>query len=157
MAQVSIQKEPAPKPVAHTREWDPFRTMRELLRWEPLTEMLPRWPIEPVQLDVSFDVKETKDAFVFKADLPGLKVEDIDVKLTQNRLAISGKREAEKTEKGETYYMYERSHGSFMRSFTLPEGVEPDKIEANLESGVLTLTLPKKPEVVPKQIDVKTK
>jgi HSP20 family protein len=140
-----------------TREWDPFRAMRDLLSWEPFAEMFPRWPAEQGQLDVHFDVKETKEAFIFKADLPGMKSEDLDVKLTQNRLTITGKREAEKTEKGETFYMYERSFGSFTRAFTLPEGVDANMIDADLKDGVLTLTLPKKPEVQPKQINVKSK
>lgn len=158
MAQVSIQKEPvAKKALSHTREWDPFRAMRDLLHWEPFAEMMPRWAIEQGQIDVAFDVKETKDAFIFKADLPGIKVEDIDVKLTQNRLTVSGKREAEKTEKGDTFYVYERSYGGFTRSFTLPEGVDSDRIEADLKDGVLALTLPKKPEVKSKEVKIKTK
>jgi HSP20 family protein len=158
MAHVSIQKEPAKKGgMVTTRDWDPFRAMRELLSWEPFTEMLPHWPAEHGQLDVHFDVKETKEAFIFKADLPGIKSEDLDVKLTRNRLTVTGKREAEKTEKGETFYMYERSFGSFTRAFTLPEGVDAEHIDADLKDGVLTLTLPKKPEVQPKQINVKAK
>jgi HSP20 family protein len=159
MATLSIQKEPQGKPVAPAaREWwDPFRTMRELLRWDPFGEAAPRWIAEEAAFNAAFDVKETKDAFTFKADLPGMKPEDIDVKINQNRLTVSGKREAEKTDKGDTYYTYERSYGAFTRTFTLPEGVDADKIEANLENGVLTMKLPKKPESQPKQIDVKAK
>jgi HSP20 family protein len=159
MATLSIQKEPhakAPAPAA--REWwDPFRTMRELLRWDPFGEIAPRWVAEEAPLNVAFDVKETKDAFLFRADLPGIKPEDVDVKINLNRLTVSGKREAEKTDKGDTYYTYERSYGSFRRSFTLPEGVDSDKIEAELKDGVLSMKLPKKPESQPKQINVKSK
>lgn len=158
MANVSIHKE-SPKPVAAppAREWDPFRTMRELLRWEPFGEMAPRWLGEEVGFNAAFEVKETKEAFVFKADLPGIKSEDLDVKLTQNRLTVTGKREAERSEKGDTFYMFERSYGSFTRSFTLPEGVDAEKVDADLKDGVLTVTVPKKPEVQPKQINVKSK
>lgn len=66
----------------------------------------------------------------------------------------SGKRESEKTEKGDTYYTSERSYGSFTRAFTLPEGVDPSHIKAELKEGVLTLSVPKKPESQPKKIAV---
>ena len=160
MANIAVQKEAQTKPAAPVtaREWwDPFRTMRELMRWDPFAEVVPRWPTEEAAFTAAFEVKETKDAFLFKADLPGIKSEDLDIKLTQNRLSVSGKREAEKTEKGDTFYTFERSFGSFTRSFTLPEGVDAEKIEADLKDGVLTLKLPKKPESLPKQISVKAK
>lgn len=76
--------------------------------------------------------------------------------VTGNRLTVSGKREAEKEDKGERYYSYERSYGSFTRSFTLPEGADTDKLRASLEKGVLAITVPKKPEVQAKKIAVKT-
>lgn len=157
MANIAVHKEPQTKPTRPEREWDPFRTMRDILRWDPFSELAPRWFGDEVAFNAAFEVKETKDAFVFKADLPGIKAEDLDVKLTQNRLTVSGKREAEKTEKGDTFYTYERSYGSFTRSFTLPEGVAAEKIDADLKDGVLTVTLPKKPEAQPKQIAVKAK
>lgn len=94
---------------------------------------------------------------MFRADVPGAEDSDLDVKLTQNRLSISGKRESEKSEKGDTFYTNERSYGSFTRSFTLPEGVDADKIRAELKEGVLTLSIPKRPEVQPKKIAVSNK
>jgi HSP20 family protein len=85
------------------REWDPFRAMRELLRWEPFGEMAPTFrAFEGALFSPDFDVKETKEAFVFTADVPGVKEGDLDIRLTQNRLSISGKRESEKTEKGDS-------------------------------------------------------
>jgi HSP20 family protein len=157
MANIAVTKENGGQPQAIThREWDPFRAMRELMRWDPFAAM-PAWPAEARDvMNVAFDVKETKDGFVFTADVPGIESKDIDVKLQNNRLTISGKREQEKTDKGDTYYSYERSYGSFTRSFTLPEGVDADKISADLKQGVLIVTLPKKPEVKPKQISVKS-
>ena len=157
MANIQVQKEVARPAPLIAREWDPFRTMRELFRWDPFLEMAPFAPAEEMGFDVAFDVKETPDAYVFKADLPGIKNEDLDVKLANNRLTVTGKREAEKREKTETYYTYERSYGNFMRSFTLPEGVEGEKVAADLKDGVLTITLPKKPEAKPRQVDVKSK
>lgn len=140
-----------------TRHWDPLRTMRELMRWDPFGEMTPSaWWTEEEAFAPAFEVKETKEGFVFRADMPGVQSKDLDVKLTQNRLSISGKREAEKSEKTDTYYACERSYGSFTRAFTLPEGVDADKIRADLKDGVLTLFLPKKPEMQPKQINVKS-
>ena len=124
MANIAVTKENGGQPQTIThREWDPFRAMRELMRWDPFAAM-PAWPAEARDvMNVAFDVKETKDGFVFTADVPGIESKDIDVKLQNNRLTISGKREQEKTDKGDTYYSYERSYGSFTRSFTLPEEI----------------------------------
>lgn len=138
--------------------WDPWRMMRELFRWDPFAEMaLPSYGTErpAVAFTPQFDVKETKDAYVFKADLPGIKESDLDISLTGNRLVVGGRRESEEREEGETYFAYERSYGSFQRAFTLPEGTDPEHVAAELKDGVLTLTLPKKPEVQPKRISVK--
>jgi HSP20 family protein len=66
-----------------------------------------------------FEVKETKEGFVFKADVPGIKEKDLEITMTGNRLTISGKREAEMEERSDTYYACERSYGSFTRAFTL--------------------------------------
>jgi HSP20 family protein len=102
-----------------------------------------------------FEVKETKNAYVFKADLPGLEEKDLEITVTGSRVTVSGKREAENKNEGETYYAYERSYGSFSRSFTLPEGADADHAEADLRNGVLTLSIPKLPEHQPKKISVK--
>lgn len=100
-------------------------------------------------------MKETKEGFEFKADLPGIDSKDLDVKLTDNCLTVSGKREAEKTDKEDTYYTYERSYGSFTRSFTLPEGIDAEKINADLKDGVLKIKLLKKPESKARQVQIK--
>lgn len=121
--EVSVHRESSAKPQAPirrgTREWDPFRAMRDLMRWEPFAELAPSWPtLEGAVFAPDFEVKETKDAFAFTADLPGVTEKDLQVQLSENRLSISGKRESEKTEQGETYYTAERNYGSFTRSFT---------------------------------------
>jgi HSP20 family protein len=103
-----------------------------------------------------FEVKENKEGFSFKADMPGIKEPDLEITLTGNRLTISGKRESEKEDKGETYYVSERSYGTFSRSFTLPEGVDAAHLQAELKDGVLMIALPKLPEMQPRKIDVKT-
>jgi HSP20 family protein len=102
-----------------------------------------------------FEVKETKDAFVFKADLPGVDEKDLDIALTGNRLVVSGRREAEERKEDENYFMYERSYGTFSRAFTLPEGIDAEHIDADLRNGVLAIVIPKKPEAQPKRISLK--
>jgi HSP20 family protein len=156
-SEVAIQRNdkaqvPAPR---LSREWDPFIAMRDLLRWDPFREIAPAWSsFEGVSFAPAFEVKETKEGFVFTADLPGVAEKDLQVQLTENRLSISGKRESEKTEQGDTYYTSERSYGSFTRSFTLPEGVDRDKLRAELKNGVLNVVAPKRPETQPKKISV---
>ena len=91
---------------------------------------------------------------MFRADLPGVKESDLEISLTGNRLTISGRREQERHEQGDTFYASERSYGSFTRAFTLPEGVDGDNVNADLKSGVLTLSVPKKPEVQPRKVSI---
>ncbi len=136
--------------------WDPFRMMRDLLRWDPFSEMTPFAGIDRgLAFMPQFEVKETQDAYVFKADLPGVKDADLDISVTGNRLTVSGRREQEERQEGETYYALERTYGSFTRTFTLPEGVDADHVSADLRDGVLTLKVPKKPEAQPKKIELK--
>ena len=136
-------------------EWDPFERMRELMQWDPFREMPGRWFGGDTQYAPTFDVKEEKDAFTFKADLPGFKDDDVEISVTGNRLAISGKRDDEVTSETGSYYCRERLHGSFSRSFTLPDSANTDQIEASMNSGVLTLRVPKSAEAQPKRISVK--
>lgn len=113
-------------------------------------------PQMPAGYAPSFEIKEAKDAYLFKADVPGVKESDLEVTLTGNRLTVSGKREAEKQEQTDTYYTYERSYGDFTRSFTLPEGVDMNSVHADLKEGVLALSIKKKPEAQPKKIAVQS-
>src|SRR5919206_1775972 len=101
-----------------SRLFDPFEVMRDFMRWDPFAEGGARAPGAFVP---AFDVKETNDAYVFTADLPGVKESDLELSLTGNRLTISGNREEEKKEQDERWYAYERSYGTFSRTFTLPE------------------------------------
>jgi len=138
-------------------EWDPLETMRELMRFDPFSRMGALPVTREGGFVPTFEVKETKDAYVFKADVPGLKEENIDISLTGNRLTISGERTEDKREEGERYYAYERAYGTFNRSFTLPEGVDADHVHAEMKDGVLHVVLPKRPEVQPKKIALKGK
>jgi len=155
MAIVRRLQEPE-RAIARTRGWDPFEMMQDLMRWDPFREMSRRMlGEEPAAFAPTFDVKETKDSYVFRADLPGVKDSDLDISLTGNRLTISGRRQEENKEEGEQFYAYERSYGSFSRSFTLPEGIDAEHVQADLKDGVLSVVLPKKPEVQPKRIALK--
>ena len=132
-------------------EFDPFRTMRDMLRWDPFREMTPMSVYTP-----SFDVTETKDSYVFKADVPGVKQEDLEVTLTGNRLQIAGKRDIETEEKNDTYYTYERQFGTFTRAFTLPDNIDSEHVKSDLKDGVLTLVIPKYIAAPAKKIPIAT-
>lgn len=137
------------------RGLDPFAMMQELMRWDPFRE-LSQIGGSTSQFVPRFEVKERRDAYVFKADLPGVREEDLDISLTGNRLTVSGHREEEKRNDDERFFTYERSYGSFTRTFSLPEDVDGEHCDAELKDGVLTLTLGKKPEMQPKRIAVST-
>jgi HSP20 family protein len=157
MANIAVNKENQTRSaVPYQREWDPLRYMRDLVNWDPFREMSPYVPQAPTGFIPSFDVKETKDGYLFRADVPGVKESDIEVTLTGNRLTVSGKREFEKHEQSDTFYMFERSYGDFTRSFTLPEGIDANAVSADLKDGVLTLSLKRMPELQPKKIVVKS-
>jgi HSP20 family protein len=145
------------KPEATMAEWDPMRMMREMLRWDPFSEMAPMVAMPTlarVGWNPRFEVTETVDAYVWKGDLPGVKREDLEISATGNRLQISGKREREQETKTETVFSYEREFGSFMRAFTLPASADIEHAKSELKDGVLTLVIPKKAGMQAKKIAV---
>jgi HSP20 family protein len=146
----------SPQDPAMQQQWEPLRMMRELLNWDPFAEMIPslRGAEMPIFMP-QFEVKETKDAYIFKADLPGVRDEDLDISVTGARLTIAGKREAEEKKEDERFFAYERSYGSFTRAFTLPEGADTEHVDAELKNGVLTISIGKEPEHQPKKISIK--
>lgn len=144
-------REPA-RQDANEYRWDPFRVMDAFLRWDPFrgeNSLLSRGGGEFVP---RFDVKESKNHYVVRADLPGVKDDDVDVSVNGNLLTISGKRDDEHREEGDQYYSVERSHGSFSRSFSMPDGIDGEGITADLKAGVLTVQIPKRPEAQPRKI-----
>jgi HSP20 family protein len=100
------------------------------------------------------DIWETENELVLKADLPDMKMEDIDIRLENGTLALKGERKFENEEKKKGFHRVERSYGSFARYFTLPETVEAEKVQAEYRNGVLTITLPKKEVARPRQVKV---
>lgn len=103
----------------------------------------------------AFDVYEEKDKYVVKAELPGMKREEITVSIQGGELVISGERKAETKEPGAEVYRAERYFGKFQRSVSLPTTISSKDVQAEYKDGVLTVTLPKSEEAKPKQIEVK--
>jgi HSP20 family protein len=101
------------------------------------------------------DILETADGeVVVKAELPDLKREDIKITFENNILTIEGERKSEPTKEADRYHRVERSYGAFRRSFTLPASVDAAKVQASYRDGVLTVTLPRREETRPRQIQV---
>jgi HSP20 family protein len=102
----------------------------------------------------AMDLVETEDAFVLKADLPGVTESDVNVEVEDNVLTVSGERKAEHEDKREGYVRVERSYGSFRRSLTLPEGIDPEGVQASFENGVLDIRIPKPEERKPRKVAI---
>ncbi|MDR8393253.1 Hsp20/alpha crystallin family protein [Aliifodinibius sp. S!AR15-10] len=100
------------------------------------------------------DMVETDDEYVIKVDLPGIPKEDVNINFKDNRLTISGERKKESKEEKENYMRRERYHGSFLRSFTLPNAVKEDDIKAKYRDGVLTINVKKAEESKPKKVKI---
>lgn len=128
---------------------DPFQVARELLSWDPFFGGRQVSAFVP-----AFEVKETEEAFVVKADIPGVAEADLDIAVHNNVLTVSGTRRAEERKEGETFALYERQYGSFSRSFALPDSADGERIEAKLDSGVLALTIAKRAQAKPRKITV---
>jgi len=143
-------------------KWDPFREMEAML--DPYAKSLD-WPFRGGRdLNVSgadwaprADICETDDNFSVNVEVPGIKREDVKINLENHVLSISGENTQEKEEKGKKFHRVERYYGSFSRSFSLPENVNEEKIEAVFKDGLLTLTIPKKEVEKPKAIEIKVR
>jgi HSP20 family protein len=163
---------PAPVPASAVDTWQSFRN--EMQRFfdqfwnrgsfpslprffdaEPMWRTLPSVGLASPAVDVAEDDK----AYHITAELPGMSEKDIDVTLSGDTLTIKGEKRDQKEEKAKNYYVSERHYGSFQRTFTLPDGIERDKIDASFSAGLLSLTLPKTAEAVKqhKKIEVKVK
>ena len=130
---------------------DPFSSLRREM--DRLFESFGRevgWPAgegRAAAMAPSIDVSETESEFKIDADLPGVDEKDVDVVISDNVLTIKGEKKAEKEEKKKDFHLVERSYGSFSRSLTLPFAADPNKAKATFKNGVLSISLPKPPEV----------
>ncbi len=141
--------------------WDPFRELEDMS--ERLNRVFSRPALRTSgkeNLTVAdwmptVDISETEGEYLIKAELPEVRKEDVKVTVENGVLTLQGERRQEKEEKGKRFHRVERSYGSFVRSFTLPESVDESGVKAEYKDGVLNLHLPKSEKVKPKAIDVK--
>jgi HSP20 family protein len=145
--------------------------MFSLTRYENPTQTLSQWidellygePFEHSARNItntvwpSVDISEHKEYYTIHADLPGLEKNDISIHVENGVLTIDGEKKNTTEREKDKYYHFERNVGAFRRSFTLPENVDAENVDARYKNGVLELTLQKKPEAKPKSVEVKVK
>lgn len=129
---------------------DPLALARDLLAWDPFPAFATGRPA--TAFAPAFEIKETGEAFVVRADVPGVAEADLDISVHAGVLTVSGARGAEARQEGDAYALCERQYGSFSRAFALPETADAERVEARLAHGVLTLTIAKKVEAKPRKI-----
>ncbi len=148
--------------------WRPFEGLREM---ERLMEEMMRWPLRPwgrpliwwripteeVGWSPTVEMYEKSDKFVVRAELPGMKKENIEISLIGDTLTISGERKPEEDIRDEEYLRCELCYGKFSRSIAIPSAIDTGRVEATYENGILIITLPKAEEVKPKKIELKIK
>ena len=138
--------------------WDPFREVATLQnRVNSLFREMNDGdsPLTTASFVPAVDVYEDNAKVVLKLEVPGLDEKDLDVRIENHTLTVKGERKFEKEEKEENFHRIERRYGSFVRSFTLPTSVNPDEVVATSADGVLSISLAKKPESKPRQIEVR--
>src|SRR3954451_25274462 len=135
--------------------------MTVLVRPEPFSSEFSRlfntlWeaPTASRQGVPEMDLVETEDHYLLKADLPGMKQDDVTLEFNEGTITLSGERRSDYERKEKRFFRLERSFGKFSRSLTLPEGVEPDKITAEFHDGVLDVRIPKPEQRKPRRIEV---
>ncbi|MGA8172808.1 MAG: Hsp20/alpha crystallin family protein [Methylocystis sp.] len=159
---------PGPRPYSELLDFHPLESFRRQMHglfselpgrrsfadFEPFERFLSGWPAMP-----AVDLAEKDGEFTITAELPGLDEKDVEVKLANGTLTISGEKKDERESKDKDHYFSERRYGSFKRSFRVPEGVDTDKIDASFDKGVLTIKLPKTAEArkAEKKIEIKSK
>ena len=152
----------------HLQPWKqllaiPFRELERMRRemdqmWR---SFLPERPLSKGEVAVfgewfpEFDLSETKDALVVKAEVPGISAKDIDISLVDNTLTIKGEKKQDLDEKNENYHYIGRSYGAFARTIMLPREVQGDKVTASYKDGILKIVLPKSAEAKKKEIQIK--
>jgi len=140
--------------------WDPFREFVTLqsrmnrLFHDSFSSEGQEQALTTTNFTPAVDVYEDEHNITLKIEVPGIDEKDIDVRVENNTLTVHGERKFEKEEKEENYRRVERQYGSFTRTFTLPQTVDPEKIQANYDKGVLKIQLAKKAEAKPKQIKI---
>lgn len=140
--------------------WNPWTELNRLQReMNDLFENRMRGTADDGEVETGWrplvDIYEDADHFLLTVELPGLTAKDVEIKVEEQRLTLRGERKLEFEEKKDNYHRVERTYGKFVRTFTLPNSVDAEHIEANYKEGLLAISIPKKAEVKPKQITVK--
>lgn len=141
-------------------KWDPFRELEDVSNrlnrvfGRPLARMEPNEMFTVADWTPSADISETDTAYMIKAEIPGVNKEDVKVTIENGMLTIQGERRMEKEEKDKKFHRVERSYGSFMRSFRVPDDADESAVKAEFKDGVLNVTLTKSAKAKPKAINV---
>ncbi len=143
------------------KKWDPFRDllsiqdrMNQLFNETRALQPEGREDFSKGSWSPPVDIYESGPDIVLKAEIPGISQDEIEIKIEDDTLALKGERKFRKKTDDENYYRIERSYGTFVRSFTLPNSVDQEGVKATYEAGVLKIVMPKKEEKKPKSIQV---
>ena len=134
--------------------WNPIHEMDELFH-NRLASVLGGGSAQSVAWSPVVDIEETELNYLIRAELPGLSKEKVKVTVEDGVLTLSGERDLERKVEGKTFHHIERSHGTFTRSFTLPENAEAESVSANYKDGLLEIRVAKSEEALPKSIEVR--
>jgi HSP20 family protein len=169
--EIEVKRDTAHAVAPAVSEWEPIRALRNQIDrlmadfdWLDLRQAWPRrlpmqavsWPSIGVAIP-PVDLIERNGGYELQAELPGLNGDQIEVKLSNGMVTIKGEKSSERIEDEDDYYLRERSFGSFQRSFRVPANVDPDKIEAKFNKGVLKVTLPKSAAAIENERKIKVK
>jgi HSP20 family protein len=139
--------------------WNPYQELNRLQReMNALFESGVGRPDEDsphVDWRPAVDIYEDRERYLLTAELPGIDPTKVDLRVEENRITVRGERKLEREDQKQNYHRLEREYGTFARTFTLPTTVDATKIAAEYKHGLLQVSIPKKPEVMPKQISVK--
>jgi len=134
--------------------WNPIHEMDELFH-NRLASVLGGEGLQSAAWSPVVDIEESAEAYTIRAELPGLSKEKVKVTVENGALTLSGERDLERRVETKTFHRVERSHGTFTRSFTLPDDVDPESVAANFKDGLLEIQIIKREEALPKSIEVR--
>jgi HSP20 family protein len=142
--------------------WDPFRELEEmsnrlnsLFGRSSLATRSGNDTMTTFDWAPSVDISETPEAFIVKAELPEVKKDDVKISVDDGMLRIEGERKQEKEEKNKKFHRIERSYGTFLRTFSLPDNIDETKIQAEFKDGMLSVSLPKSPKPAQQSVQIK--
>lgn len=168
---IDVKHEPTRAVGASMPDWEPIRSLRNQidrlmtdfdwpdlrLAWPHRSGLAPQaWPDSTVAVP-PVDLVERNGGYELQAELPGLTGDQIEVKLSNGMVTIKGEKSSERVEDDDNYHLRERSYGAFQRSFRLPANVDPEKISAQFENGVLKVSLPKSAAAIEKERKIEVK